>query len=129
MESEEVEKAWRITNNLKTEIGKLQRYFQALGLVAFEEWLKKREPNLSVDLTQVSLLNSKYSQIIKEINAVFNLQVGKFKVCLISTSSFSDDFIDIPQSVIDIPEFAAHFYIIVGVEDELEVAAIRGFAR
>ena len=129
LESEQVEAAWKITDNLKVEKGKLQRYFQALGLVAFEEWLKKREPNLSVDLTQVSLLNSQYSQIIQEINAVFNLQVGEFKVCLIPTSSFSDDLIDIPKEVIEAPEFAAHFYIVIGVEDELEVAAIRGFSR
>ena len=129
LESEQIEAAWKITDNLKVNKGKLQTYFQALGLVAFEEWLRKREPNLSVDLTQVSLLNSQYSQIIQEINAVFNLQVGEFKICLISTSSFSDDFIDIPKEVIDVPEFAAHFYIVIGVEDELEVAAIRGFSR
>ena len=126
LESEQLEAAWKITDNFKFDDGKLQTYFQALGLVAFEEWLNKREPNLLIDKKQVSLLHPECSQVI---NAIFNLQVGEFKVCLIPTLSFSDELIDIPQEVINIPAFAAHFYILVGVEDELEVAAIRGFAR
>ena len=126
LEPEQLEEAWQITENVKAQKQQLQIYFQALGLVAFEEWLKKREPNLLVDRRQFSLL---HPECAEAINAVFNLQVGEFKVCLIPTLSFSDELIDIPQEVIDIPAFAAHFYILVGVEDELQVAAVRGFAR
>lgn len=126
LDSEQIEEAWQITENVQAKKGQLQIYFQALGLVAFEEWLKKREPNLSVDKKQVSLLYPEYAQAI---NAVYNLQVGEFKICLIPTLSFSDEIINIPQAVIDVPEFAAHFYIVIGVEDELEIAAIRGFTR
>ena len=126
LEPEQTQLAWQITENLKAEKNQLQIYFQSLAFIAFEEWLSKREPNLSVDINQTSLSQAKYAQAI---NAVCNLQVGEFKICLIPTLSFSDELVNIPQAVIDIPEFAAHFYIVIGVEDELEVATIRGFTR
>ena len=126
LDPEHSEQAWQITENVKAENGKLQIYFQALALVAFEEWLQKREPNLSVDRRQSSLLHPECTQ---EINAVCNLRVGEFKVCLIPTLSFSDEWVTIPQAVIDTPEFAAHFYIVIGVDDELEIATIKGFTR
>ena len=129
LEPEQTEEAWKITENVKADKGKLQVnslqvYFQALGLVAFEEWLKKREPNILVDRRKTSL---SHPESALDINAVCNLQVGEFKVCLISDLSFSDELISIPQVVINQLEFAADFYVLVGVEDELEVAAVRGF--
>ncbi|BAY95706.1 MULTISPECIES: DUF1822 family protein [unclassified Tolypothrix] len=126
LDSEQTEQAWQITKQLKADKGKLQIYSQALALVAFEEWLSKREPNLLIDRRKISLLHPESAEAI---NAVCNLQVGNFKVCLIPTFSFSDEIITLPQTIIDVPEFAAHFYIVIGVEDELEVAAIRGFSR
>ncbi len=125
LEPEQSQEAWQITENIQAEKGKLQIYFQALALVAFEEWLQKREPNLSVDRRQISLLHPECAQAI---NAVCNLQVGNFKVCLIPTTSFSDEWVDIPQIVIHSPEFANHFYVVIGVDDELEIAGIKGFA-
>ena len=131
LDPEQTEEAWKITENVKAEQGQLQVnslqvYFQALGLVAFEEWLKKREPNLLIDRKKTSLSHPESAQ---EINAVCNLQVGEFKVCLISSVGFSDELINVPRVVINDPEFAAHFYVVIGVEDELEVAAVRGFIR
>jgi Protein of unknown function (DUF1822) len=126
LEPEQIERAWQITEQVKADKGQLQIYSQALALVAFEQWLSKREPNLSIDIRQTSLSHPESAQAI---NAVCNLQVGEFKVCLIPTFSFSDELITIPQTVINVPEFAAHIYVVIGVEDELEFAAIRGFYR
>ena len=75
LEPEQIEKAWQITEQVKAEKNKLQIYFQALALVAFEEWLNKREPNLSIDTKQNSLFTRESAQAI---NAVCNLQVGDF---------------------------------------------------
>lgn len=126
LEPEQIEQAWQITEKVKAEKNKLQIYFQALALVAFEEWLSKREPNLSIDTKQNSLFNRESAQAI---NAVCNLQVGDFKVCLIPTVGFSDELIVIPETVVRLSEFIADFYVVIGVEDELEIAAIRGFNR
>lgn len=126
LEPEQIEQAWQITEQVKAEKNKLQIYFQALALVAFEEWLNKREPNLSINAKQNSLFNRESAQAI---NAVCNLQVGDFKVCLIPTVGFSDELIVIPETVVRVHEFLADFYVVIGVEDELEIAAIRGFNR
>lgn len=126
LEPEQSEQAWEITEQVKAEKGKLQIYFQSLALVAFEEWLEKREPNLSIDRRRCSIFHNKIPQVI---NAVCNLQVGQFKVCLIPTISFSDEQVTVPKAAIAVPEFAAHFYVVIGVEDELDIAAIRGVAR
>lgn len=126
LEPEQIEQAWQITEQVKAEKNQLQIYFQALALVAFEEWLTKREPNLSINTKQNSLFNRESAQAI---NAVCNLQVGDFKVCLIPTVGFSDELIVIPETVVRLSEFIADFYIVIGVEDELEIAAIRGFNR
>ncbi|BAY84577.1 hypothetical protein NIES267_40730 [Calothrix parasitica NIES-267] len=126
LEPEQIEQAWQITEQVKAEKNKLQIYFQALALVAFEEWLNKREPNLSINTKQNSLFNRESAQAI---NAVCNLQVGDFKVCLIPTVGFSDELIVIPETVVRVHEFLADFYVVIGVEDELEIAAIRGFNR
>lgn len=126
LEPEQIERAWQIAEQVKAKKNKLQIYFQALALVAFEEWLNKREPNLSIDTKQSSLLNRESAQAI---NAVCNLQVGDFKVCLIPTVGFSDELIVIPETVVRVHEFLADFYVVIGVEDELEIAAIRGFNR
>ncbi|NET61938.1 MAG: DUF1822 family protein [Symploca sp. SIO2E6] len=126
LEAEQKEEALQITNRLAVATGQLALYFQALALVAFEDWLKNREPSLSVEKTEASLFNPDYAQAV---NAVFNLRVGEFKICLIPTLGFSDELVTIPQEVLAVPEFAAHFYLIIGIEDELDLAAIRGVAR
>ncbi|NER23510.1 MAG: DUF1822 family protein [Symploca sp. SIO1C2] len=126
LEAKQQAEALEITNRLAAATGKLAIYYQALALVAFEDWLKKREPSLSVEKTEASLFNPDYAQAV---NAVCNLRVGEFKICLLPTLGFSDELVTIPQAVLAIPEFAAHFYLIIGIEDELDLAGIRGVAR
>ena len=48
---------------------------------------------------------------------------------MIPTVGFSDELIFIPETVVRVHEFLADFYVVIGVEDELEIAAIRGFNR
>lgn len=126
LNAEQKAKALQITNQVGAETGQLAIYFQALALIAFEDWLSKREPSLSVEKTASSLFNLDYAQAV---DAVCNLKVGEFKICLLPTLSFSDELVTIPQAILSVPEFAAHFYLIIGIEDELEIATIRGVAR
>ena len=128
LEPEQCENALQISQNIRIEGNQWQVYLQALALFAFAEWLDKREPSLSISHTiqrQISsILKPEYASLI---NAVYNLQVGEFTVCLIPIISFSDDEVTIPRAVVDIPEFNNHFYIVIAVEEELEIAAIKGF--
>ena len=123
---EQLSQALELSNLVGNESRKWQVYLQGLTLLSFEEWLRKREPEISLDKEHSSVLQPKYANAI---DAVCNLRIGEFKLCLIPTISFTDEEITIPRSVVDLPEFKAHFYVVIGIEEELEVAAIRGFLR
>ncbi|MBD1892186.1 DUF1822 family protein [Coleofasciculus sp. FACHB-SPT9] len=126
LESEQLDQAVQLSNQVGNEDRKWQIYLQALSLFSFEEWLRKREPEIYLDKEHSSVLQPQYANAI---DAVFNLRIGEFKVCLISTITLTDKELTIPRAVVDLPEFAAHFYVFIGIEEELEVAAIRGFLR
>lgn len=126
LEPEQCEQALELSKQVGHETRQWQIYFQALALLSFEQWLKTREPELIIQRGECSVLQPQYANVIE---AVFNLKTGEFTVCLIPTISFVDEDIAIPRAMVDLPEFAAHFYVVVGIDDELDVAAIRGFIR
>jgi hypothetical protein len=126
LEPEQFDQAGELSEQIGNEARKWQVYLQALALLSFEEWLQQREPEISLERERASVLQPQYANAI---NAVCNLNVGEFKVCLIPNISFSDEEVIVPRAIIDLPEFTAHFYVVIGIEEELEVAAIRGFLR
>lgn len=126
LEPEQLDQAVELSRQVGNEDRKWQIYLQALSLLSFEEWLRKREPEISLDREYSSVLQPQYANAI---DAVFNLRVGEFKVCLIPTITLTDKEVTIPRAAVDLPEFMAHFYVVIGIEEELEVAAIRGFLR
>ncbi|MBD2741859.1 DUF1822 family protein [Coleofasciculus sp. FACHB-1120] len=126
LESEQLDQAVELSNQVGNEDRKWQTYLQALILLSFEEWLRKREPEIFLDREHSSVFQPQYTNAI---DAVFNLRVSKFKVCLIPTITLTDKEVTIPRAVVDLPEFTAHFYIVIGIEEDLEIAAIRGFLR
>jgi hypothetical protein len=126
LESEQLDQALELSDQIGNEARKWQVYLQVLALLSFEEWLQQREPEICVNRERCSVLQPQYANAL---DAVCNLNIGEFRVCLIPTISFSDKEVTVPRAVVDFPEFAAHFYVIIGIEEELEVAAIRGFLR
>lgn len=103
-----------------------QRYLQFLTYFACSEWLAEREPKLKINQDELITWQTQYTDVIDN---AFNLSIGKFKVCLIPNLDFSDVEVTIPRALLDLPEFNSHFYIVIGIEEELELASIRGFLR
>lgn len=126
LEPEQTEQALKMSQEVRNASRQWQVYVQALALFAFEEWLHKRGPRISIIKEESSVLQPQYANAI---NAVCNLSVGKFKVCLLTTISFTDEEVTVPRAVVDLPEFNAHYYVVIGIESEIEIAAIRGFMR
>lgn len=122
LDAEQVKQALEFSS--KTTHRQQQVYLQVLAKIGFAEWLKKRQPSLfSQELTLLKPVDSNI------IDAVCNVEVNNFKLCLIPTISFSDDEITVPRAVIDLPEFAQHFYVILAIDEELDVIGIKGFMR
>ena len=119
-----LERALIISNNLHNRSRQFNLYLQALALFSFESWLDWREPSLAINLENSSVFKPELANLI---DVVCNLQVRDFKVCLIPTLDDSNSEIIIPRYVLDIAELVAHFYVIVEIDEELEVVFIKGF--
>ncbi|MGB3638535.1 MAG: DUF1822 family protein [Rivularia sp. (in: cyanobacteria)] len=123
---EQSQQAFLISEQINNQLRQWQVYFQCLALFAFEEWLHEREPSLTINKENSSTLQYQYANII---DAVCNLEIDNFKVCLIPNMLLTNEEVAIPRAVIDLPEYAAHFYVVIGVDEELEIAAVKGFLR
>ncbi|MDY6896760.1 MAG: DUF1822 family protein [Cyanobacteriota bacterium] len=92
-----------------------QTYLNVLALLAFEEWLKERLPNKVI------------SRDTSSIQAAGNLKIDDFKFCAIAVEHLLDEVVKIPQMVVEKPELAAHFYVVLEVLEEEEEVIIKGF--
>ncbi|MEB3340791.1 DUF1822 family protein, partial [Okeania sp.] len=122
LKPEHIEAALEMVSNIKEYEQQWQTYIHTLGFFAFQEWLAERVPELFVDQTNCSIFQSEYANLIP---AVSNIRVGNFQVCLMVMNLFEE--VNIPDFVITLPEFTAHFYVAVEVVEESNLAAIRGF--
>ncbi|NEP01673.1 MAG: DUF1822 family protein [Symploca sp. SIO2E9] len=125
LESEDFDFAKKTSNQYRDEVHKWRTYINALALCGFEHWLNEQIDNLVINQHNYSISES-YSQ---DINAVCNLKVGEFKLCLLAKESMLDEVVAIPKAALDVPELAAHFYVVVEVDEEQEEAIIRCFVR
>jgi Protein of unknown function (DUF1822) len=101
----------RFRSNQVTAEAQWQKYLHTLALSALEQWLSSRISDKTVYLE---------GEIIK---------VGDFKIYAIATENLLDEVVNLPQNVVDKPEFAAHFYVVLEVLEEKEQVTLRGFLR
>lgn len=126
LESANIERAIQISSSIPHPSQQWQTYLNALALFGFEQWLGERASDIPIESVNSTVLKPPYANAIQ---AVANLTVGSFKLCLIATGSLTDEQAIIPQPAIDLPEFAAHFYVLIEIQEEFEQIIIRGFLR
>jgi hypothetical protein len=126
LEPEHFDKASQMSNQVSGEANQWQTYVNVLALFGFLEWLSERVADLPVRQDYCSVLQPKYANFIA---AVCNLKIGEFNLCLITTESLSDERVIVPRAAIDLPDFVAHFYVILEVQEEQEQVLIRGIVR
>ncbi|OCR02321.1 hypothetical protein BCD67_20190 [Oscillatoriales cyanobacterium USR001] len=121
-----IQQAIQLSSKIPNQKQQWQAYLNILALFAFTQWSEEKAPLLSINQENSSILQPQYTNFIE---AVCNLQVGDFKICLLAMGSLTDDEISLPRPALEIPEFTAHFYVIVEVSEEIEAATIIGFMR
>ena len=126
LEPEHFEQASQLSKRVTDEANQWQSYLNVLALLGFVQWLGERVSDLSINWHNSSVLQPQYANFIE---AVCNLKVSEFNLCLITTDNSFDELVSIPRAAIDLPEFVAHFYIIVEVQEEQEQAIVRGILR
>lgn len=124
LEPQQIEQARQTSQVAATEAERWQIYLNALALSGFEQWLAERS-TLSLDRQSCSLVQPGYARLIPAVGSV---QVGAFRLCLVAIEG-SPEQIDLPRAVVELPEWMAHFYVVVEVWEELQMARIWGFIR
>ena len=122
--SENIERAVELSKSIPEESRQWQTYLNSLALFGFEEWLEQRGTNLTINSEKCSIFDPVISN---SIPVVCHLNINQFQVCLITTGSIIDDEIGIPRSLLDLPEFSHHLYVVMEVQEELETVVIYGF--
>lgn len=120
---EHFQQAARLSKSIHLSQQRWQVYLCALAVLGFEQWLKERAPDLRFQQRSASIWQPAYANLIA---AACNIQVGSFKLCLVTANSFTDEH-SVPFAVFDIPDYAAHFYVLMHVEEEEQQVAVSGF--
>ncbi len=124
LSSEMIDQAVELSAQIPNEQRQWQTYLNVLALCSFEEWLGTRATNLTTNREHCSLNEPATANAIE---AVCNLKVNEFKLCLIATGSLTDEEVTLPRAVVDLPEFVPHFYVLVEVQEEQDTALVYGF--
>ena len=123
LEPEDFEQATLLSDRFKNEAQQWQAYVKFLGLLALKKWLSDRY------LTLDNPIESLPPHQIISSEPICPLQVNGFTVCLLTDENMVNEGIEIPEKIIDYPEFSAHFYILIQVSVESEEAILIGFIR
>jgi hypothetical protein len=121
---ETIEQAVELSLTIPNEERQWQAYLNALAMFGFEQWLNSRATDLTLDWENCS---TREPATANAIEAVCNLKVNDFKLCLIATGSLTDEEVMLPRAIVDLPEFIPHFYVLVEVQEEQEAVTIQGF--
>ncbi|MGE5655742.1 MAG: DUF1822 family protein [Actinomycetota bacterium] len=119
---EQIHQATLLSNQLPNESRRWQTYLNALALFAFEVWIGQRANDLVVKREP-----SWQPAINNVIPAVCSLNVNQFKLCLIAQGSFAAEEVAIPRAVVELPEYIPHFYVVLEVREEQEIAVLSSF--
>lgn len=103
-----------------------QTYLNTLALFGVEQWFHQRAGDIALNQEQASILLPPYASVIP---AVCNVVANGFKLCLIATESQPDEEVVVPRAAIELPEFVAHFYVVVAIYEEQAQAKIHSILR
>ncbi|MDJ0555222.1 MAG: DUF1822 family protein, partial [Microcoleaceae cyanobacterium MO_207.B10] len=121
---DKIEQAVKLSSKIPEESRQWQTYLNSLALFGLEEWLQQRGTDFTINSKKCSIFNPVLSN---SIPAVCHLNINQFEVCLITIGNIIDEEISIPRAVLDLPEFYHHIYVVVEVQEELEIVEIYGF--
>ncbi len=125
LESHQIEHAIAVSRRVSNPENRWQVYLSALALAGFEQWLKTRTTEITLNSSQCRILEANSDAP----TAVCHIQANGLKLCLIAVPSFPDSVVVIPDAVIDSPNLTAQFYIPIAIYEETEQVSIQGFLR
>ncbi|MGV0024907.1 DUF1822 family protein [Phormidesmis priestleyi] len=126
LEPEHFDRALQLSRSAMNEPHQWSTYINGLALCGFVEWLEERATGLAIQENECSLLQPEYASVL---DAVCNLVVGGFTLCLVVTESVAKELVTVPRAVVELPEFSAHLYVLLEVQEEQGQIILRGCLR
>lgn len=126
LEPEYFDRARSIASKLSGEDRQWQAYLDVLALLSLENWFGERLKTERLNHERSSIFHPQYGRLIE---GVCCLQLGELQFYTIAVESPIDDLVAIPRAALELPEFAAHFYMLIEVLEEEEEAIFRGALR
>ena len=120
----QIDRAIELSDRLENPERQWRTYLNCLALFGFETWLESRDDALAIDIDNCSVMQPSYANYI---DGVFNLNVGDYKICLLTNGVAIDEFVAIDRALLDLPEYAAHFYLLVDVIEEQAEVKLNSF--
>lgn len=120
---EQIEQSAQISNSSNPS-KQWQTYLNALALFGFETWLTQRDSELVLEKEQCTVFNPNNT-----LSAICQLKINEFKLCLLSQGTLDDENVIIPRTALDLPDYRAHLYVIMSVDEEQEQTSVEGVIR
>lgn len=117
LEPEHFQQANRVSSKFENEAQQWQAYINTLARSALSQWLKEKIADKPIDIKP---------NITESVSCI---KLGDFRLGVVAHEHFLDEVVSIPQVAIERPELAAHFYVVLEVDEEQEEAILRGFLR
>jgi hypothetical protein len=117
LESEYFDHARASSSNLADEPQQWKSYLNSLGASAFAAWAKEKLPSVTVWVIADETVTDSY------------LEIGGFKICLITTEHVLDEIVRFSSEIVEQSELVAHFYVVLEILEDQHQAFIRGALR
>jgi hypothetical protein len=117
LEPEYFQQATQISSQMENEPQQWQTYLNILARSSLSQWLKERIADKPINIES------------NVTESICYLKLGEFRLGVVAQEHFLDEVVSISQEAIARPESAAHFYVILEVDEEQEQAILRGFLR
>ncbi|MBD3884587.1 DUF1822 family protein [Phormidium tenue FACHB-886] len=118
---EQVDRAARLAQSIP-KADQWQAYIHALALFGFKQWLEEWASDLEIDDSHCSICQPKSSN---RIDAVYNLKIRHFNICLLATTTLAEVVVEIPQFIPESP----HTYVLIEVHEEQMQVQLYGYLR
>ena len=115
LSSAQIERAVELSDRILDPERQWRTYLNSLALFGFETWIEERDNSLTFNSDNCSVMYPSYASYI---DGVFDLTIGEYKICLLTNGVAIDEFISVNRALIELPEYAAHFYVLVEVVEE-----------
>ena len=125
LSASQIDQAVALSDRLENPERQWRTYLHSLALFGFETWLESRH-DVEIETEQCSVRQPSQANYI---DGVFNLRIGEYKICLLTNGVALDEFVTIDRALIDLPAYAAHFYLLLDVVEEQAEVRLNSFIR